>query len=132
MDLNMKYENAGSRFPYSVADTESGPEFHWINVRKLRLLFTDSKSERIDIVFHNVLGLKYQNAAFDQSGWAEDAAIEVIGSDWRNATCQLAGEDPHDYRHLIIGFNERGMILDVLFSTISDNSQQGGPSEHAT
>jgi hypothetical protein len=114
----MKYENAGERFPYSVADTLSGPIMTLPDDGTVRLEFTNYRNEAVLIIFDDVLGFKYQSNALDESGWAEDLAIEVIDSEWLRRTCEAEAVDPMQYRHLIIGFNERQMVVEILFATL--------------
>jgi hypothetical protein len=116
----MKFEHAGAVFPYTVADTESGPEIHICDNGTVKLQFTDYRLQIVRIVFHDVLGVKYQSSALDISGLADDCAIEVIDSTWLHEICRLENVIPTSYRHFIIGFNERGMVLEILFSKISE------------
>lgn len=116
----MRYEYAGSRFPYAVADTEAGPVIEALDDGTVRLRFSDYKSRPVSVKFSDVIGLKYQSAALDCSGLAEDGAIEVLDSVWLHETCVADNEDPASFRHLIIGFNERGMVLEILFAEMSD------------
>ena len=127
--VTMRYENANTRFPYSVADTTSGPNITLQENGTLALSFVDYKGRVVAVVFHDVLGVKYQNNAFDESGRAEDCAIEVIESDWLRQTCDADRADVSQYRHLIVGFNERGMALEVLFSTITEANKAVNPSD---
>lgn len=116
----MKYENAGSRFLYSVADTESGPVIELPDDGTLRLHYIDYKCQAVSLVFDNVLGVKYQSSSINVSGCAEDSVIEVVESDWLREACLVEDEDPTRFRHLIIGFNERGMALEILFSRFTE------------
>ena len=124
----MRFENAGTRFPYSVADTESGPVIELPDDGTVRLRFTDYKCRPVSLVFDDVLGVKYQSCSLDISGWAEDCAIEVIDSDWLRETCRAENEDPSRFRHIIIGFNERGMVLEILFSRFTEANKSVDPS----
>jgi hypothetical protein len=63
----------------------------------------------------------------DESGWAEDQAIEVIDSEWLRKTCAADNLNPHDFRHLIIGFNERQMVVEVLFRTMEETNHPMHP-----
>jgi hypothetical protein len=114
----MKYENAGSRFPYSIADTCSGPIIRVPDNGTVELEYRNYRDELVSLVFHDVVGIKYQSTVCGESGWAEDLAIEVIDSDWLRKSCEADGLDPSQFRHLIIGFNERLMVLEILFRTI--------------
>ena len=124
----MKFENAGSRFPYSVADTESGPVIEILNNGTVVLRFTDYKCQTVSLVFDDVLGVKYQSSALDVCGWAEDCAIEVIDSVWLRETCLAEKEDQSRFRHLIIGFNERGMVLEILFARLTEANTAVNPN----
>ena len=125
---HMKFENAGSRFLYSVADTESGPVIEILDSGTVALRFTDYKCQAVSLLFDDVLGIKYQSSALDVSGWAEDCAIEVIDSEWLRETCLAEKEDPSGFRHLIIGFNERGMVLEILFARLAEANKAVNPS----
>ena len=94
----------------------------------VRLRFTDYKCQPVSLVFDDVLGVKYQSSALDVSGWAEDCAIEVVESEWLRETCHAENEDPVRFRHLIIGFNERGMVLEILFGRLTEANQAVNPS----
>lgn len=98
----MKFENAGSRFPYSVADTESGPMIEVPEDGTLRLTFTDYKCQPVSLIFDDLLGVKYQSSTLDVSGWAEDSAIEVIDSEWLRDSCGAENLDPARFRHLTL------------------------------
>lgn len=128
----MKYEIAGIRFPYSIADTFSGPVIRIPDNGTMELEYRNYREEQISLGFRDVLGLKYRSVVCDESGWAEDQAIEVIDSEWLRKTCVADNLDPHDFRHLIIGFNERQMVLEVLFRTIEEMNhtmdRSGGPA----
>ncbi len=116
----MRFEDAGTRFPYSVADTESGPTIQIFDDGSLALQFTDYRCRPVSLVFEYVLGAKYQSSALHDARGAEDCAIEVVDSEWLRETCQAENEDPSRFRHLIIGFNERGMVLEILFSRFTE------------
>lgn len=124
----MKFEKAGSRFPYNLADTFAGPEIRIPDNGTLELQFRDYREELVSLVFDDVLGVKYQSVACDESGLAEDQAIEVIDSAWLSQTCQAAKLDPREYRHLIIGFYERSIVLEVLFKTLEEADNLKNPS----
>ncbi|XZE36097.1 hypothetical protein SH501x_001651 [Pirellulaceae bacterium SH501] len=119
----MIYENAGDRFPYSIADTSSGPIIRIPDNGTVELEYKNYREELVSLVFNDVLGVKYQATVCDESGWAEDLAIEVIDSDWLRKTCVADGLDPAQYRHLIIGFNERLMVLEILFRSITETNK---------
>lgn len=118
----MKYEIAGIRFPYSIADTLSGPIIRIPDNGTMKLEYRNYREEQVSLVFHDVLGIKYQSVVCDESGWAEDQAIEVIDSEWLRKTCAADNLNPHVFRHLIIGFNERQMVVEVLFRTIEETN----------
>ncbi|MBL8871627.1 MAG: hypothetical protein JNK90_17760 [Planctomycetaceae bacterium] len=118
----MKYEIAGIRFPYSIADTFSGPVIRLPDNGTMELEYRNYREEQVSLVFHGVLGIKYQSVVCNESGWAEDQAIAVIDSEWLRNTCVADNLDPRDFRHLIIGFNERQMVLEVLFRNIEETN----------
>ncbi len=126
--FQMKYEIAGIRFQYSTADTFSGPVIRIPDNGTMELEYRNYREERISLVFRDVLGLKYQSVVRDESGWAEDQAIEVIDSEWLRKTCAADNRNPHDFRHLIIGFNERQMVVEVLFRTIEETNHRMHPN----
>ena len=88
----------------------------------MELEFRNYRGEQISLIFRDVIGLKYQSVVCDESGCAEDQAVEVIDSEWLRKSCVSDNLDPNDFRHLIIGFNERQVVLEVLFRTIEETN----------
>lgn len=98
----------------------SGPILRVPDDGTLELEFVNWKEELVSLVFHDVLGLRYHSTVCDEFGESEDTAIEVIESLWLQESCEVEGFDPSQFRHLVVGFNERSMVLEVLFRSINE------------
>jgi hypothetical protein len=105
-------------FPGPVADIEWGPEFKWIDRCKLELTYKDYQNELVKIVFIDVLGVKYQCFEIGCPPDAEDSVIEFINSEWLLKLCSADNSDPQLYHRILIGFNERGMMLEIAYKDL--------------
>ena len=83
----------------------------------LTLAFVDWQETPRKIVFHEVLGFRWQE--FDQREVGEhgpirdDTTYEVLQSSWRDRQAELQGERADEYVHYKLCFNAAG-VLDVL------------------
>lgn len=105
-------------FPFSVADTSAGPELRWANDR-LTVGFIDYQGTPCLIRFNDVSHFEWMAGdELDPKIFAYDNVVEVIDSPIINRLIEI-GEISEslkgDYRHWVIGFNEAGAYLVVIF-----------------
>jgi hypothetical protein len=105
-------------FPFSVADTSAGPELHWANDR-LIVEFNDYQGNLCRIRFNDVSHFEWvAEDELDPKIFAYDNVVEVIHSPIIHRLIEI-GEISEslkgDYRHWVIGFNEAGAYLVVIF-----------------
>jgi len=113
------------RFPFMVADTEAGPDIRW---RKfgLTLRFTTPQGERCCVEFSDVEHFELlSDTELDPKLFPDDGVVEVVDSPLVQrlvSSGSLTGAETPDLKHLVIGFNEIGSYLVILFRAMEVRS----------
>lgn len=105
-------------FPYSVIDLEKGPVISWATFT-LSLSFIDFLGENREIEFHDVTHFELVSEdEFDSRFFRNDEIVEVIDSPIIAKLIDIGEihkDDAFAFRHIVIGFNEIGSYLVVIF-----------------
>lgn len=105
-------------FPFSVADTTAGPVLRWENER-LTVEFSDYLQTRCNVTFNEVCHFEWLvEDELDSTIFPYDGAVEVVESPViarLTAIGQISPGIGTGYRHWVIGFNEVGAKLVVIF-----------------
>ena len=118
-------------FPFPVADTSAGPQLHWATDR-LTVEFNDYQGSPCLVRFNDVPHFEWvAEDELDPKIFAYDNVVEVVDSPIIHRLIKI-GEIPEfqkgDYRHWVIGFNEVGAYLVVIFRDF-DSIQPETPLE---
>jgi len=111
-------------FPCSVADTESGPKIVW-EKQKLILEFQSYLKEACIVQFGEVDHFELLvEDELDSELYHYDGAVEVLESEIIDRLVAIGNIDKSDasnYKHYVIGFNEIGAYISVVFKTMKTN-----------
>jgi hypothetical protein len=112
-------------FPYSVADTESGPAVNWQDYL-LTLSFTTWRNQQVSLAFHDAHHFAFfPETEENAKHYQYDGVVEVVDSQIIKqllSTCEITPEEASELKHIVIGFNELGSYLSVVFSEFTDRS----------
>lgn len=106
------------KFPFSIADTTAGPLLRWESER-LTVEFSDYLQARCQIAFNEVCHFEWLvEDELDSTIFPYDGAVEVVESPViarLTAIGEISQGIGTGYRHWVIGFNEVGAKLVVIF-----------------
>ncbi|MCX7554759.1 hypothetical protein OS175_12830 [Marinicella sp. S1101] len=106
------------RLPFSVADTEEGPIIKW-DKYSLLVQFKSFENRACEIVFSEVSHFEFLvEDELDSKIFQYDGAIEIIDSQTINnlvSIGEISKEEISSFHHVVIGFNEIGSYLSVVF-----------------
>ena len=108
-------------FPFSVADTTSGPVLRWESER-LTVEFSDYLKSPCHLVFSEVCHFEWLvEDELDSTIFSYDSAVEVVESPIiarLTEIGEISANTRSGYRHWVIGFNEVGAYLVVIFRNL--------------
>ncbi len=111
-------------FPFPVADTEAGPRIEW-NQFTLTLRFTDYQNTDCEAVFDEVSHFELLSEdELNTSQFKYDGVVEVIDSGIiKNLLSigEINEDERNDFHHIVIGFNEVGSYLSIVFKNLETN-----------
>ena len=108
-------------FPFSVADTTAGPVLRWESER-LTVEFSDYLKAPCHLVFRGVCHFEWLvEDELDSKIFPYDGAVEVVESPIIARLAEIgeiSADARNGYRHWVIGFNEVGAYLVVIFQDL--------------
>lgn len=108
-------------FPFPVADTEEGPRFTWDSFT-LTLEFVDYLGISREVHFTGVSHYELLSEdELDSKVFQYDGAVEVLDSplvDRLIEIGEITADERRSFRHLVIGFNEIGSYLVVVYRSL--------------
>ncbi|MEO0474892.1 MAG: hypothetical protein AAF085_02820 [Planctomycetota bacterium] len=108
--------------PFPVADTEAGPCIVWDSFT-LKASFTDYCGKLREFCFSELSHFEFVSEdELDSNLYQYDGAVEVLNSQIISRLIEI-GEIPEtdrqDYHHVVVGFNEIGSYLVVVFKSFT-------------
>ena len=114
-------------FPFPVADTDSGPVVQWKD-HSLHLQFTDYLTNQCEVIFDDVSHFEFLvEDELDPSVYDYDGVVEMIDSPVIARLIEIgdiSSQDAKNFHHIIIGFNEIGSYLVVIFRNLKPIKMQ--------
>ena len=108
-------------FPCPVADTESGPIITWEEYN-LKLEFVTYQNQSCVIIFEEVSHFQFVSEdELSSKTYQYDGAVEVVESEVIAKLISVGEIDKteaNDFKHIVIGFNEIGSYVIVVFKTM--------------
>lgn len=109
-------------FPFPVADTEEGPTLVWRDF-ELVLQFRCYLGDEHTVTFKEVLHFELvSESELDARVFPIDGVVELLDSEIKSklaATGEILASKVNKFRHIVIGFNEVGSYLIVVFSALA-------------
>ena len=108
--------------PFSVADAEEGPIIKWEKY-SLLIQFKSFENRTCEIAFFEVSHFEFLvEDELDSKIFQYDGAVEILDSQTTNnlvSIGEISKEEASSFRHVVIGFNEIGSYLSVVFKGYS-------------
>lgn len=107
-------------WPAGTADAESPAQFRF-GRETLNLHYVDMDGVAHEVEFRGIAGFRWTREGVSMfEGLRDDFVYDVVESDWIR---ELRAAHPHleatELRHMIIGFNEEGSWLEIVFESWS-------------
>jgi hypothetical protein len=109
-------ELTSTNLKFSTADTEVNPKLEWEGF-DLTINFTDYTNTQVRLKFFDVPHFKVLSSDEPEvAATSDDGVYEVVDSELIKSLIKC-GEinEAEEYRHWLVGFNEIGSIIEVVF-----------------
>jgi len=110
-------ELISANLKHSTADAESNPRIVWEDF-ELAIYYSDYTNTSVCLKFSDVSHFKMLGSEESSvTGTSDDGVYEVINSDLISSLIECGEiEASENYKHWLVGFNEIGSIIEVVFS----------------